>query len=172
MSQSSGEFSCIIDLEHILHNQGCYSVDASLFQREALSKRFSIKSIELFSVNIEVSKNAVDTRGYFISGNLSAKITQKSIVSLQDVPENIDLDFAVRVFDRGYQEHILEEQENEQDIELSDDDKIDIGEIAAQYLLLAINPYPRLEGEKFDSERYSELSDSPFAELQKIRDKE
>jgi uncharacterized metal-binding protein YceD (DUF177 family) len=121
--------------------------------------------------------------GLQVSGTITADVVQACIVTLEDVPEQITEEFAVRLINEVYAEN-----QREQDLDPEDGDFehysgefIDMSEVLTQYVSLALNPYPRVNTVSKDEEIvYSSGSGAdneadekphPFAELKKLQDK-
>jgi len=128
-----------------------------------------------------------------ISGTITGAVEQKCVVTLEPVHKEIHEEFEAWYADSSQavsfarakrdrlspqdkeEQPILEEHEDPEPII---DGKIDIGEIATQYLSLALDPYPRSENAEFESktkplgEEPDDLYDNPFAALKNWREKE
>jgi hypothetical protein len=48
-------------------------------------------------------------------------------------------------------------------------DFVDLGSITAEFLALALDPYPRKPGISFESPQAADVRDSPFARLAELR---
>lgn len=109
-----------------------------------------------------------------VSGRLEADVVQTCVVTLVDFPSHVEdsftLDFGDAAAELG--------DEIEVDVDVDDDPPepiedgiIDLGELVAQYLALALDPYPRAPGATLDPELTgadaSEMS--PFAVLKKLK---
>lgn len=114
---------------------------------------------------------------YRLKGDLSARLTQSCVVTLEPVParvaELIDLEFwptSLLAPRPSEGEHaILGAEEPEP---LAANGQIETGRIAFEVLAAALDPYPRKEGAAFEWEEAGEggvAKDSPFAVLAKLK---
>ncbi|MGD9650689.1 MAG: DUF177 domain-containing protein, partial [Dongiaceae bacterium] len=108
-----------------------------------------------------------------VSGKISAGIKQNCVVTLEEFPAQLEENFSARFAPAGSEivraNHLREEGDgtHEDDIEPYEFGKIDLGEIATQYLALAIDPYPHKPGIEGGGLVYGEAEDkkNPFAKL-------
>lgn len=169
------EFSRIVAVERINNTSAEYNIEANQQEKEALSVRFSLVAINSLKANFIISR-AEERDGYLIKGTVFADVVQSCIVTLADVPARLDFLIEViackqRAIQNTTADHLLDLEE--EDIEFIDENGcIDIGEIAAQYLSLNLDPYPRASG--VPAARSNEPSDepdtkNPFLVLQKLK---
>ena len=159
-------------------------IEANEEERKNLARRFDLLSIESLSAKLVV-KNAHASHVVHVTGTFSANITQRCVVSDEpvttDLHDDIEGWFAdpaqivslhkarrEKAIKDGNELPILEEQE---DPEAFINDHIDLGELVAQSLALAIPAYPRAEGISFDghstdaSEEHKKAFRNPFEAL-------
>ncbi|HYP57772.1 MAG TPA: YceD family protein [Beijerinckia sp.] len=119
-------------------------------------------------------------RGTFnVKGTLCAEVTQTCVITLDlfdsEISTEIDVDF-VRVEDltaharAGRFDPFTAEQEMPDPII---DGKIDLGALAAEFLVLGLDPYPKKPGAQFEAiapEQGFADKVSPFAVLRKLED--
>ncbi len=118
--------------------------------RKRLSDVAGVLAIPSLRVMLEVRPVADD--GAEVSGKLEGVVRQNCVVSLEEfdnpVAENFSVDFAVDPESKA-------ETEDEEEIEdLPDpiiDGKIDLGALATEFLILAVDPYPRKPGVAFEA---------------------
>lgn len=120
-----------------------------------------------------------------VDGAVEASLTQSCVVSLQPFDADIATEFS-EIFDRDAEELNLEEDEDSPwdsaaDIpEFLEGDRLDLGDIAVQYLSLALDPFPRKpDADLMDSAAGEGVSlnegerENPFAALKALQsDKE
>jgi len=161
-----------------------YAARATPVECEALMGRLDLLGLENFSVEAKVRKWR---RGVRVEGTIKADVVQRCIVTLEPVPDQIS-----ESFDRGFlpEADLVGDTKPGQEVEIEDDaelgdlpdllgDTLDLGEIASESLSLALNPYPRAEGEEpldLQSAPPGEtpISDNdvkPFASLAAYREK-
>lgn len=152
-SDGQAEFSRTVKMSALSLEPQTYSARANPVECEALAGRFDLLGIENFVVEAEINRWR---KGVRVKGTIRADVVQTCIATLEPVPDQIS-----ETFDRGFlPEHELvgdtkpgQEVEIEDDNELGDlpdilGDTLDLGEIASESLYLALNPYPRAEGEE------------------------
>lgn len=164
------EFSCIVVPSQLPAAGSAYELEPTAAERTALAARFDLLSLEAFRAVLHLAP----VRGGAVlrlTGRIEARVVQRCVVTLEPVPSDIDVpvDIVLRPADT-----LTGEIDHEEDIEPYWDDCIDIGEIAAEELALALDPYPRSaaagprgEAGLVDSERPA----GPFDDLARLRGK-
>lgn len=158
-------------------------------ERGAIAVRLKLISVDAFDVSVlfqTVSKGkCVDAHG-----SLRATVRQHCVSTLQPVVRTYEEAFKIRLVGpqdassrsaqaKGAQAQDLTLDMEDRDIETLDGDEFDIGEAAIQYLALALDPYPHVEGAQSadwsDPGQAGAEGDfeqqSPFAVLKKLQDK-
>jgi uncharacterized metal-binding protein YceD (DUF177 family) len=169
------EFSRPLVVERIGATGSEVDIEADAEERDALAVRLGIPAIHAFSghfVAIPWRRGGVQVRG-----EITAEVELVSVISLDEFATRIN-DSVVRYYQAqtagGHNPAMLgvESLEGEEPDVLSGG-TIDLGEIAAESLALALDPYPRKPGEEFqdatlqvEEERRPE---SPFAVLSKLK---
>jgi hypothetical protein len=135
-------------------------IQASLEQCQAIAKRLDIQAVNSLAANVHLT---LQNGGHivYISGNFTAEITQNCVVTLQPIVSQIQDNFEAWYADHdkaipfnrakhtqksiedGLEIQMLEEHDDPEPLV---DSQVDIGEVVIQFLSLAINPYPRVEG--------------------------
>jgi uncharacterized metal-binding protein YceD (DUF177 family) len=127
--------------------------------------RFDFVSIEDMRAEVTVRKVARDC--WDVAGTLSARVAQRCVITGNDVPELVD--FTI-------EERYVREAENDDGVEVDLNGAeplvggaIDIGEMVAQTLGVAVAPWPKSPASA-DSLIQEEISDEhPFAGLAALR---
>lgn len=134
------EFSRPQRLDQIGAGEADVTVTADPAERAALAKRFALIAIDRLEARYAIRR---DAQGVRATGHLSAAVTQSCVATADPVPATVEEDFDLR---------FVPEQEVGEEIELSEDEcdvvfftgtAIDLGEAAAETLLLALDPFPR-----------------------------
>ena len=141
-------------------------------ERTALAARYSLLSLDALAAQLTLRS---DVSGEIVvEGNLQAEVQQQCVVTLEPVSETIACPFDQR--------YALQQADPVADLVIGPDDMeppepvvgdtIDLGELVAQYLSLAINPYPRAPDADIQADRYraDTADDGPFAALAKLRE--
>lgn len=135
------EFSRRIALRHIGDEAAAHTITAKCEEREALSERFGLVSIDRLDADITLRR---DGDAVLAKGQVAGDVVQSCAASGEPVHAVINTPLNVRF--------VTEQPSTEDEIELDADDcdemthdglAVDIGEAAAQTLLLALDPYPR-----------------------------
>jgi uncharacterized metal-binding protein YceD (DUF177 family) len=142
--------------------------------RAAVAKLAGISGVERLQANISVLPR--ESGNLHVTGRVAAMLDQTCVVTLEpmqsEIDEAIDLLF---VPDAPTGERTSEggEEENgtlgDERIEVVGNGIIDLGAIATEFLILAIDPYPRKPGVVFAAPAADEPPSSPFAALAALK---
>jgi hypothetical protein len=157
-------------------------------QRRDLARRLGVKAVEDVTADFTIERTA-NTRKYRVSGQVKAKVTQPCVVTAEDTVQVIDEPFEAWFADKDaaislarvrhdkmsqYVDAEVPMLEEAEDPEPLAGNQIDVGEVAAQFLSLAVDPYPRAPGvsaettdRMLEEGGVSEQSRNPFAALKK-----
>ncbi|MFH1157530.1 MAG: DUF177 domain-containing protein [Pseudomonadota bacterium] len=143
------EFSRLIAVERIIPNKSrAEKIEATGAECAALAVRLDLRALGGLKGRISLLRMS-DGNVIRIEGDIEADVVQSCVVSLQDVPSRVNLHF-----DTCFTEDGKELDENaeisvtleEEFPDVMVDGMIDLGELAAQYLSLELDPYPRAPG--------------------------
>lgn len=172
------EFSRPLDVSDLEDgDEGDRHLVADDDERAALCKRFGLLSLDSLEADLHFRR---DGRIVDVSGRVRGDLTQTCVVSLEPVAETVD-----ERFERRFDPEVAVVDDEELDLTVDDlldenvcdplvDDVIDLGEVVAEQLGLAINPYPRKAGAQIDP-RYAakapedDAEANPFAVLKKLK---
>jgi uncharacterized metal-binding protein YceD (DUF177 family) len=170
-------FDAIVRIDKLPASGRAVSIDADEKTRAAIAQAMKVTSVEQFKASLTV----VPLRGGLrAQGKLDARITQPSIVSFEPVHQTIHEDI-----DRVFLPASAVEQKptpgSEVFVDLEDDDfpdhidgpEVDLSALMVETLALAIDAYPRLDGEDLNSvaPHASEDAGGPFAALARLKGK-
>ena len=185
---SKNEFSRPVPLSSIEKGGYKINIEANEKEKEGLSHRFEVDEIRSFSADLTVYPKA-DQMTYKVQGRFTADVMQSCIVSGDPVSSHLEDRFEAWYRDQSKilsfidkkqkideweegDEHELRSEE--EDPEILNDGILDLGEVAAQFLGLAINPYPKAEenltGDHIETKE--EDKPNPFAKLAALKTKE
>jgi uncharacterized metal-binding protein YceD (DUF177 family) len=142
--------------------------------REAIAAQLEVTAVD----RLQVKLHAVRFRGGIrVTGQLKALVVQPSVVSLepviQDIVESVD-----RIFLPGGEKPYAGKADAEVFVDLEGEDlpdhfegnEADLSDLIVETLALAIDPYPRLEGETVpEIGDGDDEDDSPFAGLKVLK---
>lgn len=143
------EFVREIKLEGARPPRVRFAIEATPSECAALAKRFNLVQLERLAAKGQAELGSGGL--WRLTGEMKASVVQSCVVSLEPVPAEIDerfeLDFTVESDD---------EDAGEVEITIGDaeplppDGRLDVGEITAQQLSLALDPFPRKPGVQWD----------------------
>lgn len=145
--------------------------------RAALARHVGVVAIPALSATLELTH----TRGgdVLVAGRLTGTLVQTCVVTLEpftsQLSEEIDVHFAPEAAVAALLDAAGEDEEREDPGDLPDaivDGTVDLGALAAEFLSLGIDPYPRKPDAVFASPAGEEGTDSPFAALAALKKKE
>jgi uncharacterized metal-binding protein YceD (DUF177 family) len=133
------EFSVGVKLDSINDEPREYRLKADTDEKSALARRFGLISIDAFEAHLTLTWLKA-RRLLSVKGQISASVTQACVVTLEPVAatvaEDVEIVFARNPGDTG---DLFDPDE----VEPLEGETLDIGELAAEELALALDPYPR-----------------------------
>lgn len=175
------EFSRPLSLERVGTTQHREEIAATDKERADLAERFDLLSLDSLTASFTLKR--VRRELVRVKGRIAADLVQACVVTLDPIPAHIEERFEVD-FMEGAPEPIGEPVADlELDVEGAEAPEpapsgwIDLGEIAAEQLGLALDPYPRRPDAAIPSEWQSEAAaepepvshPNPFAALEKLK---
>ena len=167
------EFSRPFAIEDIEAKGASVDLVADAEERRRLAERFGLLSLDRLVAHLEVTRGAsgIPIR---VRGRLRASVVQSCVVSLDPVASEIDEPVEAEyapASTEGPEEMVHIDQPDPP--EPLDGDTLELGELVAQHLSVALDPYPRKQGAEppewakpTDSE-----GDNPFSALASLRKK-
>ena len=146
-------------------------IDADAQERAALAKRFDLIGIEKLTGKFTIRRDAA---GIVAEGRVQAEVTQACSITGDPLPATVDEPVALRF--------VAEEDSGQDEIELGDSDidvipydggTIDLGEVAAETMALALDPFPRGPNAEVVLKEAGVLSEEqagPFGALAGLKD--
>lgn len=174
------EFSRPVRVDDITTKPLEQRFEATVEERLKLAERFNILEIKQLTAETALRRQPGDI--VVLDGRVEADVVQACVVTLQPVPAHVEADFTVRYLPPALwaEEEAAEGEGGDvlatgDDVEALPDDAIDVGEVAAQYLSLALEPYPRApdaadEGLSSGSEEPPSRP-NPFAVLKNLKER-
>jgi uncharacterized metal-binding protein YceD (DUF177 family) len=182
--KETSEIERIVDLDRMGNSGIALDIVASDGERAALAKRFGFLALPAFSARVTVDRR---TGGQIVvEGRLRGKVVQACVLTLDPVTQ--ELDDAFRLV---FKKDLADERDPESgeavlsahadSPEPLSGNLLDVGELVAEQLSLAADPYPRRPGAKLEDvlprprgggrKGASEQRRHPFAGLAALRDK-
>lgn len=145
MSLPEPEFSRIVRVRDLPSGGADYDISANEAERAALARRFGLVSLDLLEAAGRLSPRARGVVRY--SARLHALVVQTCVATLEPVPDEIDIQV-----DIVFRPELAAGSEGEVFLDPEEDseplvgDSLNLGEIIAEEMVLALNPYPRIPG--------------------------
>lgn len=182
--EHKSEIERIVDVDRMGPTGTALEIVASDSERAALAKRFGFLGLPAFSARVTIDRRPGGQ--VVVEGRLRGKIVQACILTLDPVTQDLDEAFRV-VFKQGLAEE-KDPESGEALVGAQADapeplpgNMLDVGEIVAEQLSLAADPYPRKHGAKLEDVLPKPRKDGrhgrheprrhPFAGLAALRDK-
>ena len=182
--EQKSEIERIVDIDRMGPNGTALEIAASDNERAGLAKRFGFLGLPAFSARVTVDRRPGGQ--VVVEGRLRGRIVQACILTLDPVPQDLDEAFRI-VFKRDLAEE-RDPESGEALVSAHTDapeplpgNLLDVGEIVAEQLSLAADPYPRKHGVKLEDVLPKPRKDGrharheqrrhPFAGLAALRDK-
>jgi uncharacterized metal-binding protein YceD (DUF177 family) len=139
-------------------------VEANADERAALAHRLNIPELSMLDCRFTLRRSSA-ARTIVADGLLRARLVQTCVVSLDEFDSEIAETFTVLFVPAGFESATM-------DLDAPDeipyrDDRIDLGEAAAEQLSLSLDPFPRKPGAHYED--MVEPEPTPFAGLHELR---
>jgi uncharacterized metal-binding protein YceD (DUF177 family) len=172
------EFSRLYRLDDLSDEPRRVGIEAGPEEREALARRFGLLAVDRLAAEAELRRSGDAVTA---AGRLRARVIQSCVASAEPVEAEVAEDFRIefRPLPADVRpEEEVELGEAELDVAFYEGGAIDLGEAAAQTLLLGLDPYPRspaaeaaLREAGVKSEEEARLEANPFAALAALKGK-
>lgn len=170
MKEVTPEFSYIVDANRIPASGLVVNLNANEQERNALARRFGLEKIRELTANLVFKR--INQKRVRLDATLKAQVEQQCVVTLKTFAQSVEDGFSI-VF---CQENETSLRPNEIDLDMSEEDdveflldnKIDAGELVAEYLSLALDPFPHAPNAEFHDKIDSEKEKNAFAVLEKL----
>ncbi|MEK0084735.1 YceD family protein [Benzoatithermus flavus] len=140
---TAAEFSRLYAPDGLPPGGATVTLEANAEERRALAKRFDLVRLDLLAGEVSIERAGEDL--LHVSGRLRARLAQRCVVTLDPVEATVEAEFD-RLFSRAAPLEAEEEIEIDPEAELPEplpEGGLDLGEILAEELSLALDPYPR-----------------------------
>lgn len=167
------EFSRLLQVERIPAGGTEEVIEALPEERDALARRFKLPAI----LSLSARFTAIPWRrgGVEIRGEIEAQVEQVSVVSLETFAARVS-EPVVRYYQAenapGHRPGVLGVESLDDEPDVISGGAIDLGELAAETLALALDPYPRKPGEVFvldGGDAAEDRAESPFGVLSRLK---
>ena len=170
--------SLLYDTAHLPATGADVTIEASAEQRAALAAAYDLVIVNGLSATVTLTPAA--GRIVSVEGQVVADIVQSCVVSLEPVPQHIDEAISARFAPAsalpaqpaaGAAREVAIDPHAPDPPEAMDGTTIDLGALAEEIFVLAIDPYPRAPGAELPPEGRDEpdsAEESPFAVLREV----
>ena len=151
--QLKSEIERMVDLDKMGSGSAALDITASDSERAALAKRFGFLGLPAFSARVTVDRRLGGQ--VIVEGRLRGTLVQACILTLDPVTQTLDDTFRI-----VFKQDLAEERDPESGEALLSaqadapeplsGNMLDVGEIVAEQLSLAADPYPRRPGAKLE----------------------
>jgi uncharacterized metal-binding protein YceD (DUF177 family) len=163
------EFSRVQRVDPLPRNGLTLEIEANPQERAALARLNNLPEIARLTARLSIGKWR---RGVRVEGELSARLTQVCIVSLEpfevEIEEPIDVKFLPAGGGPASPEALGDAEAPDEFV----DGKIDLGALVAEFLTLALDPYPRKPGAALVVPSEDSGREKPFDALRALSDRE
>ena len=138
-------------------------LEASAAAREELAKPVGVDAVERLSASFTLARRGRD--GLHVGGRVSATVRQTCVVSLEPVVNTIDEQVDVDFAPPREATDAADEGQSGAEPEPLIGNSVDLGVLATEFLILAVDPYPRKPDVAFEVPAAGEPESHPFAAL-------
>ena len=132
---------------------------------ERLADRIGVIKVTGFSAHFTAERDNL----ICVKGKIEAEVIQSCVVSGEPVSESINEEFEEFFTDNKRYKQSIEIDMDSPDITPVENNRIDLEELATQYLILALNPYPHKKDIVFEDKIEDDEKPNPFAVLEKLK---
>jgi uncharacterized metal-binding protein YceD (DUF177 family) len=173
MTQITNEFPRPVRLD-TLGGARSLRIEAEPAERAALARRFGFAALDRLEADATLSRTGEIVMA---KGRIVAEVTQSCVATGEPIPVHVDTAFTLRFAPEE------SAAAGEEEVELSEGDcdtvfyegaAIDLGEAAAETLMLSLDPFPRSANADAALREAGVLSEGeagPFAALKALKDK-
>lgn len=153
-AEPAPEFSRVVRADAVHRGEVVETIEATEAERKALAERLELEAIDRLVATVRL-RSVRGGQMVRVTGELEADVVQTCVVTLDPVPAQVSDRFGALFAP----ESLVPDPEDEIEIDpaVAEEDipepmangRIDIGELTAQHLSLALDPYPRADGVEF-----------------------
>jgi uncharacterized metal-binding protein YceD (DUF177 family) len=157
------EFARLIDIARLPPGEAVFEIAANAVERMALARRFDLLALDRLEARVRLSRLPA---GFVrLAAEVAADVVQACVVTLEPVASKVEEEFTLSY---GAGAEPLDGTVLSGEAEIIEpfpaDCRLDIGEVVAQQLSLALDPFPHAPGAEIAGSGEA-AADSPFAAL-------
>jgi uncharacterized metal-binding protein YceD (DUF177 family) len=152
-----------------------FNITTTEAERRAVARQLGLPGIAELTAKLVVAPFGKE--GLAVEGSVHARLTQTCVVSAEDFESTVEAPVEIRFSPDGQDPNAdfdlaeLNDPDAEDPPDLLTGGEIDLAAVIAEFLALALDPYPRKPGIAFESPDDEEDA-SPFAALNALKDKD
>lgn len=133
-----------------------------------IAKALDLQALTEFVADLSLAPSPTSS-AWTLKGRVTAHAVQTCGLSLEPLPVEVDRRFSVQLMEAAVEDSLeIEVTLDEDDADLIEDGKIDLGQYAVEQLSLSLDPFPRKPGATFvQPQEPAEIS--PFAALKALK---
>lgn len=173
MSQDSIIFTRPLQVAEVPSGGRRVKITANAAECADLARRLHLPAVASLTADFELLPFGKD--GISVTGTIAARLTQTCVASSEDFESDVVAPVSIRYATDGVDPNaeidiadLLENLDAEDPPDLLVDGRIDLGAIVAEFLALALDPYPRKPGSEFAAPA-EDGEASPFAALAALK---
>ena len=167
MTSTKVEFSRLLTVDKIPPGGKTEDLKANATECENLAERFGLLKLPKLTANLTLTTQG-GAKTVEVRGILEADVLQQCVVTLEPVENHIECNIEALYMPLELAgDGAGSPDPNDPDIEVIIDGQIDLGELCAQHLGIALDPYPRKPGLDFVKAEYGDNTAplGPLAQL-------
>jgi uncharacterized metal-binding protein YceD (DUF177 family) len=172
MEKAISLWSVPVTLEQIPESGLHREIEAPAETRAAIAKLAGLRDLQALSAVFDLVRRG---DGVAVSGRVQARVGQTCVVSLDPIENTVDepVDMLFTGAPAGAPAAPAKAAKaldlDEDPPETLTDGKLDLGALASEFLMLAIDPYPRKPGAEFAPPKVEDGGEHPFAALAALK---
>ncbi len=157
--------SHILEIRTLSEKPSCIKWQATAAECKELAQRLKVQQVRHFCVQITAKNADLIT----IKGHITAEVIQACVVTGAPVGQMIDDTFEEFFCEKSKHKNEIDIDMDTPDVTPVEGGKIDLGELATQYLILGLDPYPRQKEATFSDKVEDDSRPNPFSVLKKLK---
>jgi len=177
------EFSRVVKLESVPLAGFKVDIAAEAAERAAVAARIGVQAVSSLSLK-GIVQRAEQAGAFLLTAEVEAEVTQTCVVSLEPLAARLKVRVRRGILESGpgqagvrqagagaKERETVVDPEGEDPPDLSPDGAVDLGEVATEELVLALDPYPRKPGAEWPRHGLEGDGDKegPFASLRRLK---
>jgi Large ribosomal RNA subunit accumulation protein YceD len=178
MTKAGSLWSVPVAVENIPEAGLHMAIEASATTRAAVAELADLRDLPELSAVFDLTRQGAGAdAGVRVTGQVSARVGQTCVVTLEPiesvVAEAVDLKFVplpgggAAVEPKGPRKRAL--LGDDEPPEPLVDGSVDLGQLATEFLILGVDPYPRKPGAQFAAPKVEDAGEHPFAALESLK---